>query len=628
MAENQVAGTLSKCIQTCTLPAIVLVSLLVGCAVGDIGKERLAGVGSCPPPSEEWSAWVTDLPPASSLAYPQGFSAKTSPPLEVSSGTGVELAVLPGYVGDAAVHLEWSGEHGHVVKVSGSEPGDAYAVGDKVEPDQSGESLVPLPLDVNITGSSQAELNPPDVVPSPDGLPPVTLHLDDVDVRKVLEMLSRDGGANILVSPGVTGQVTANLEGMDFHQAMGAILKLCNLVAHTEEGLIFVYTPEEFAALEGKGQELITRVYHLSYVRASDIQEMLTPFLSLDVGKLSVTPASDVGIASDTDQVGGDSLAGGEVLIIQDTEATIKMIDDIITRVDVRPTQVVIEAVIMEAILEDGMKLGVNFSVLDGAGKAVTVLGSGAAINAAAGFTPAGLLTAAAGLIDDKYPEGAVPSPNDQSIQSGGALRKGYANNDNGLKFGFVDDNVTGFIDALEQAGDINVLASPRIMVLNKQRAELIVGEKLGFLTMTVTQTSSMQNFEQEEVGTQLRLRPFVSPDGMIRMEIHPERSSGTLINGVPQTRTSEVTTNVIVPNGATIVIAGLIEEEEVVATDGIPVLSRLPLIGALFRHKSVTTVKKELIVLLTPRIWDPDEECLSDLPGTCLQHEKIDVWQ
>jgi type II secretory pathway component GspD/PulD (secretin) len=145
---------------------------------------------------------------------------------------------------------------------------------------------------------------------------------------------------------------------------------------------------------------------------------------------------------------------------------------------------------------------------------------------------------------------------------------------------------------------------------------------------MTVTETSSTQSFQQEEVGTQLRLRPFVAPDGMIRMEIHPERSSGTLVNGVPQTRTSEVTTNVIVPNGSTIVIAGLMEEQEVVAEDGIPLLCRLPWIGALFRHRSVTTVKKELIVLLTPRIWDPDEEGPPIDPRNHLWHENIDILQ
>ena len=582
----------------------------------------------------ESSLAITRLPPVCSSTRVQDSAAVASAPVQASRATRVERAFLVGDSGGTAVRpflahpvrTEWSDAIGPVVRASGNESSDAAVSAEEVQSDRFGEN--PVDVEVNLRGAAPTRLIQPEVLPIPSSLPPITLHLDDVDIRKVLEMLSREGAISILVSPGVQGRVTANIEEMDFDQALGAILKLCNLVAHRERELIFVYTPTEHAELEDREQGLVTRVYHLSYVRASDIQMMIMPFLSPDVGKQSITPASDVGIASDTGQVGGDSLAGGEVLIIQDREAAINTIDDIVARVDVRPVQVVIEAVIMEAILEDGLKLGVNFSVLDGAGKAVTVLGSGAAINAAAGFTPAGVLTAAAGLIDDVYPKNTVPPPNDQSIQSGGALRKGFANNDNGLKFGFVDDDVTGFIDALEQVGDINVLASPRVMVLNKQRAELIVGEKLGFLTMTVTETTSMQNFEQEEVGTQLRLRPFVAPDGMIRMEIHPERSSGTLVNGVPQTRTSEVTTNVVVPNAATIVIAGLIEEEEVVAQNGIPLFSRLPLVGALFRYKSTTTVKKELIVLLTPRIWDPNEESPLEHPASHLRHENVDIWQ
>ncbi|MDA1016918.1 MAG: type II and III secretion system protein [Planctomycetota bacterium] len=145
------------------------------------------------------------------------------------------------------------------------------------------------------------------------------------------------------------------------------------------------------------------------------------------------------------------------------------------------------------------------------------------------------------------------------------------------------------------------------MLVLNKQRAELIIGERIGFKTLTVTQTSTVENVQFLNVGTQLRLRPFVTSDGMVRIEIHPERSTGDVINGVPRTRTNEMTSNVMVPDGATIVLAGLIEEEETLGQDGVPGLSRIPWLGALFRRRTTTSLKKELIVLITPRIWTPD---------------------
>jgi type IV pilus secretin PilQ/predicted competence protein len=417
---------------------------------------------------------------------------------------------------------------------------------------------------------------------------PITLHLDDVDVRRALELLSRQGSMNILVSPGVSGQVTANLLDVGLDDALDAILKLCNLVARREKNLIYVYTPQEALDANGRDSKQGTRVYRPNYVRATDLEKMITPFLSTDSGRIAVTPASAVGIGTNTDAAGGDSLAGGDALIVQDLESVLLSIDAIVKQLDVQPVQVLIEAVIMEVRLDDSTDLGVNFAVLDGAGRVLTTIGNGAEINASVGFDPAQILTAGGKL--------------------NGTSTTGFAADTAGLKFGFVDKDVTGFIRALETVGKTKVLACPRILVLNKQRAELIIGDKIGYKTLTVTETASVEKIEFLNVGTQLRLRPFVANDGMIRMEIHPERSSGEVTDGIPRTTTTEVTTNVIVPDSSTIVIGGLMEEETIEQQSGVPVLSRLRWVGPLFRQKFKSTTKKELIVLLTPRICNPHD--------------------
>jgi type II secretory pathway component GspD/PulD (secretin) len=279
-------------------------------------------------------------------------------------------------------------------------------------------------------------------------------------------------------------------------------------------------------------------------------------------------------------------MAGGEIVVVQDYEQVLKTIDRVIAQIDVQPVQVLIEAVIVQVNLTKGMDLGVNFALLDGAGKALAVMGDGAAINAAAGFTPASVLAA------------------------GGKLAGGYAPSPatNGLKFGFVSNSTTGFISALETMGETKVLASPRLLVLNKQRAELHLGKQLGYQTSTVSQTSTTQTVNFLNVGTQLRLRPFVSSDGMIRMEIHPERSTGEIdSNGIPQTDTSQVTSNILIPDGATIVIGGLFDNQLDENWTGLPLLSRLPIVGVLFRHTTTATTRTELITILTPHIWRPE---------------------
>ena len=233
-------------------------------------------------------------------------------------------------------------------------------------------------------------------------------------------------------------------------------------------------------------------------------------------------------------------MAGGEIIILQDYEEVLQRVDRIIAQLDVQPIQVLIEAVIVQVKLEkDGTWPRVSrCSTVPG--KVATVLGSGGGVNSAAGFSPSSVLTTA------------------------GKLSTGLAGNAYGMKIGFVGDSVTGFINALETKGDTKVLAAPRILVLNKQRAEIHLGDQLGYATQTTTQTSTSEEVKYLNIGTQLRFRPFVSSDGMIRLEIHPERSTGKLDdNGIPQTNTAQLTTNVLIPDGTTIVLGGLIDTEK-----------------------------------------------------------------
>ena len=183
----------------------------------------------------------------------------------------------------------------------------------------------------------------------------------------------------------------------------------------------------------------------------------------------------------------------------------------------------------------------------------------------------------------------------------------GLASAANGAKFGFVANNVTGFVQALETIGSTKILASPRILVLNKQRAEIQLGTRLGFQTFSQNFTSTIQQVQFLNTGTLLRIRPFISHDGMIRMEIHPERSSGTVTNNIPNQQTAELTTNVMVPDGATLVIGGLMEDEDDFQLQGLPGLSRIPALGYLFGFRQKNEGRREMVVLLTPHIWSPE---------------------
>jgi type IV pilus assembly protein PilQ len=418
-----------------------------------------------------------------------------------------------------------------------------------------------------------------DTLPQPEaipGTPPakisrdasddrLTINVQNSDIREVLELLSHQGGLNILASKSVTGSVTASLTGVDIETALAAILKSTGYVARREKGIIYIGTPADFLAMDQTQDRLITRVYRPNYVKAADLQTLITPLLTPEIGRATVSTPSEIDIPNDQVKTGGNNFADSDVVIVRDYEAVMTQVDQIFCEVDVKPRQVSIEAMILSVKLSDEFKMGVDFALLRD--KANVRLISGKPINGLANLD----LT------------------------------------DGGLHFAFLDDNTGVFINALEKIGDTNVIASPRLMCLNKQRAEIQIGEELGYISTTVTETTAVQTVNFLDVGTLLRLRPFITNDGQIRMELHPELSTGVVedIGGqtVPNKTVTQVTTNVICPDGATVIIGGLIREDLQTTAEQIPWLGSLPYLGPAFRRKTEKVDRAEIIVLITPRI-------------------------
>ena len=386
-----------------------------------------------------------------------------------------------------------------------------------------GLETIPPPPGIQTIPNENPQLLSRQAPLSPAG-EPLILHADDLDVRKVFELLGRQAKVNILISPNVTGRVTLDLRDMSVEEAVQAVASVCHLTIRREKGLIYVSTTAELE----QGDELPLHVYSLNYVAGARPAKNDQAFAQQG-GVLSASPESESGIKSNPDKAGANTSGSGDTLIVQDYDRVLKAIDRLVAQLDVQPVQILIEAVILTVQLDDSMDLGINFSVLDGAGQAATVVGSGSAINAAAGFLPSSVITSAGQLV--------------------GTSTTGLAEDVPGLKFGFVAKSVTGFVRALQTVGKTEILACPRLLVVNKQRAELQLGNRLGYMSATQTQTSTVQNVQFMDVGTQLRLRPFVVPDGIVRMEIHPEQSTGQLDSeGIPQTTSAQVTTNVMVP--------------------------------------------------------------------------------
>jgi type IV pilus assembly protein PilQ len=393
------------------------------------------------------------------------------------------------------------------------------------------------------------------------------LHINaqNSDIRQVLEMISAESGINILASKNVTGNISASITNVDVNQALDALLKSTGFVARREGKFVFIGTPADLDDMD-KNQDLIrTRVYRPNYVRASDLQQLITPLISQGVGKISVSTAAAQDIPADSTKAGGDSFAGTDVIIVRDFEIVLRQIDQLVAELDVQPRQVAIEAMILSVKLDDEYQFGVDFQLLRDQHHVRLVSGS--------------------------------PLSNLAQLNLNG----------DGLRFGFLDASTGVFINALETIGETNVVAAPRLLCLNKQRAEILIGSQLGYVSTTVTENASTQSIEFLEVGTQLRIRPYIFSDGSIRLEVHPELSTGnvTVESGftLPQKDVTQVTTNVMCHDGSTVIIGGLIREDLSNNTTQIPFLGSLPYVGPLFRQLDQQTQKHEIIVLITPRL-------------------------
>ncbi|QDT30763.1 Type IV pilus biogenesis and competence protein PilQ precursor [Gimesia panareensis] len=412
-----------------------------------------------------------------------------------------------------------------------------------------------------------------------------SLQIQDADIMQVLDMIGELSGMNILAGQSVAGTVTANLKNVTPMQALDAILRSRDLTSEKEGDFVYVMTQAQLEQKKKSSRKVVTKLYTPFYISAKELQQLITPILTENVGIVSLTTPSEVGISPDETSAGGDSFAQNDSILVRDYPEILEEVDRLLEKMDVPPLQVVIEAMILNVTLNDDMRFGVNFAMLGGNNKNLVVDGNGQTLNASSGFPGSG--------------SSSIVPPTGQFVA-----------NLAGLKYGFLHGDISGFIEALEDVAETNLIASPQLRALNKQKAELIIGDRISYSTVTQNGNTSIQNVNFLDSGIVLNLRPFITPDGQIRMEIHPERSSATINSStnLPDLKTTEVTTNVMVRDGNTVVIGGLIEENVSDTRNQVPLLGAIPVIGNAFRQQREITTRSELIVLITPRIVHPEQ--------------------
>ena len=421
----------------------------------------------------------------------------------------------------------------------------------------------------------------------------VTMHVAGLPLSEALRMLSEPTRRNIVLADGISGTVTASLYNVTFDEALQAMLSSNKLGYRSKGDFVYVLPLEDIAKMMEAERRVATRVFTLTYVNAVSARILVEPMLST-IGKISITPPSATGLGGESGpgDTKGDAYAAADTLIVTDYVEKVAEIEKILKQLDSHPKQVLIEATIMRATLDEDNALGIDFTTVGGIDFTQLSSTSPAAQSITTGDTPPAMLQETTWTGRTSF-NSAVPN--------------------GGFTFGIIDDQIGVFIRALEQITDTDVLANPKVLALNKQSGQVIVGRRDGYLTTTITETTAVQKVEFLETGTLLTFRPFIGDDGYVRMEIHPKDSTGGLTDAsLPFEQTTEVTTNVLVKDGHTILIGGLFREVSTAGRGQVPGLGNIPIAGALFRRTRDTTVREEVIILLTVHILKGEADAVA----------------
>ncbi|MEM9167258.1 MAG: hypothetical protein AAGB48_09575 [Planctomycetota bacterium] len=449
----------------------------------------------------------------------------------------------------------------------------------------------------------QPELNEPGGRVNVDENLITELFVNDEDLNTVLQLLGLQAQKNIVTGQSVAGRVTANFFGVTFYEALDAILNV-NGYGYIERGnFIYVYGLEEIAQIEEATRARKSEVVTLNYISAIDVQAFVEPMLS-DIGSITISPEVGAFSIPGENPTGAEDYAGVATVVVTDYEETVDSILVMIEKIDTRPSQVLVEATILQTALNEANAFGVDFSIIDDLDFS-DFIGSGGPL----GVIP-GLIDGQSGTI-----VGGAETPVATPADGNGGGATSTAGNTSGsatFRAGVVSGDIAVFLRLLDEVTDLTVLSTPKILTLNRQSARVLVGEKVGYLSTTSTETATTQTVEFLDTGTQLYIRPFVSDDGFIRMELKPQVSSaeirtvtdsGGAAVTIPDELTNELVTNVMVRDGQTVVLGGLFRESTSVTRRQIPFIGDIPILGAPFRGHDDATERQEIVFLIKPTI-------------------------
>jgi len=379
---------------------------------------------------------------------------------------------------------------------------------------------------------------------------PLTIDVQGADIKTVLRSISEFSGVNIVAAPDVEGPVVIHLKNVPWKEALDSILRSQGYGWRDDYGIIRVAPIEQLqedevkaVTVDRKKEEnasLSTRVIKLNYLNAREVKNAMAKVTS---------PRGTVEAETGTNSV-----------IVAEVPARIDRIVQMIIDMDQKLRQVEIVAKMVDVDHKYTRELGVSWSALN--------LQSGAF---------------AGDIVSGQRVLAPFSTVRVGTVQSWG--------------------DVTAIVDALEKDNKANIVSNPKITTADNKEASILVGKEIPLI---VSDEAGNPITELKKIGVILRVTPHVNSDGTITMDLHPELSdlaSEATVQGGVIINLQEADTRVVVKDGETAVIGGLISDVESLSRNGVPILKDMPLLGPLFRYESKAVQKRELLIFVTPKI-------------------------
>ena len=393
---------------------------------------------------------------------------------------------------------------------------------------------------------------------------PMSLSVQNLDVRTVLQSLADFTGFNLMVSDTVKGSITLSLQDVPWDQALDLVLKSKGLGKHLEGNVLLIAPLDEIAARERPEPAPLRReLVQVNYARAADIAML---FQSVTGGQPGTEGQGTITVDERTNNI-----------IAFESSERLDELRRIVAQLDVPVRQVMIEAWIVEAGVDFEKSLGVRWG---------------------GGLNNGGIWKAGGITLPEASGAGNVSAP---------FVDLGVSRNTSGLGIAFVTNNVLLDLEltAMEKTGNGEIISQPKVVTADKETAKILKGTQIPYQQASKTGATSVSF---KEASLSLEVTPQITPDNSVIMAVvvtKDEPDYMSKLQDVPPIKKNEVRAKVLVKDGETIVIGGVFSKTQSKVVDKVPFLGDLPYVGRLFHRDVVLEKKSELLVFLTPRIMN-----------------------